>query len=60
MKETLVAVGIPAYKAQGTIFKTLASIAIQSISDKIKVYIAKDCPYDVYDEIVDCFRDMEI
>lgn len=36
MENKIIAVGIPAFKAQGTIFKTLASIAIQSISDKTK------------------------
>lgn len=62
MERKIIAVGIPAFKAQGTIFKTLASIAIQSISDKAKVYIADDCITDdnSYEDIIKCFPSLEI
>ena len=57
---TTLAIGIPAYKAQSTIFKTLASIAIQSIQPK--VYIADDCITDdnSYEDIIKCFPDLNI
>lgn len=34
---------IPAYKAQNTIERTLASIVMQSIVDKLTVTIVNDC-----------------
>ena len=34
---------IPAYNAQSTIDKTVASIAIQNISDELVVTIVNDC-----------------
>ena len=42
MKE--ITVVIPAYKAKETIKKTLASIAIQTISDAVEVIISADYP----------------
>ena len=47
---------IPAYKAQGTMFRTLSSIACQSIIDDIEVTIVNDCcPNGDYKEFVDLF-----
>lgn len=60
MEKKIIAVGIPAFKAHKTIYKTLASIAIQSISDKVKVYIANDNPGDDYDDIIKCFPNLDI
>lgn len=43
MKDTkLIDIIIPAYKAQNTIDKTVASIAIQNIADDIVVTIVND------------------
>lgn len=47
---------IPAYKAQSTIVKTLASIACQSIIDDVDVTIVNDCcPNGEYDAFVSMF-----
>jgi glycosyltransferase involved in cell wall biosynthesis len=46
---------IPAYHAQETIAKTLASIAMQTISDKANVFICNDAGGDNYAEIIDSF-----
>lgn len=60
MKE--IAVIIPTYKAHKTIERTLLSIALQSIKDKIKVYISVDADGEDYDYLYDYkrFFDMEI
>lgn len=43
---------IPAYNAKNTIFKTLASIALQTIKDNFKIYIINDASdYDYKEEI---------
>ena len=47
---------IPAYNAQSTIKRTLASIAMQSIKDKIKVTIVNDCSKKDYSEIIEIFK----
>ena len=47
---------IPAYNAQKTIKKTLASIAMQSIKDIIKVTIVNDCSKKDYSEIIEMFK----
>ena len=49
---------IPAYKAQNTIDKTVASIAIQNISDDLRVTIVNDCDGSDYQATVDRFKDM--
>lgn len=47
---------IPAYKAQGTILRTLSSIAEQTIIDDIEVTIVNDaCPNGDYQEFVKMF-----
>ena len=47
---------IPAYKAQGTILRTLSSIACQSIIDDLNVVIVNDCcPNGDYSEFVKMF-----
>lgn len=47
---------IPAYKAQGTILRTLSSIACQSILDDLEVTIVNDCcPNGDYKKYVDMF-----
>ena len=60
MEKKIIAVGIPAFKAHKTIYKTLASITIQSISDKVKVFIANDNPGDDYEDIIKCFPNLDI
>lgn len=47
---------IPAYKAQGTILKTLSSIACQTIVDDLEVTIVNDCcPNGSYEKYVKMF-----
>ena len=48
---------IPAYNAQSTIEKTLLSICMQSIKDKIKVYIIDDNSDETYDYLEEYFKD---
>lgn len=48
---------IPAYKAHKTIFKTLCSLAMQTVSDIIQVTIVNDCcPEGSYQSIIDQFK----
>ena len=48
---------IPAYKAQGTILRTLASIATQTILNDLEVVIVNDCcPNGDYQKFVDMFK----
>lgn len=58
MKELTVV--IPAYKAHKTIKKTLASIAIQTIADKVEVIIASDFPEDDYATIIKQFPELDV
>lgn len=58
MKE--LAVVIPAYKADKTIKKTLASISTQTISDKIEVIISCDDPQDDYTSFIKQFPELAI
>lgn len=58
MKE--IAVIIPTYKAHKTIERTLLSIAIQSIKDKIKVYLSVDADGENYDYLLDFKRYFDI
>ena len=55
-----ITVVIPAYKAHKTIKKTLASIALQTISDAVEVIIASDHPEDDYSSIIKQFPELEI
>lgn len=56
-----IAIGIPAYNAHSTIENALCSINIQSVRDKIKVYIANDEPEGKdYSDIIRKFPDIEI
>ena len=55
-----ITVVIPAYKADKTIKKTLDSIDIQTISDKVEVIIACDNPGDDYTTIINHFPNLEI
>lgn len=48
---------IPVYNAKKTLFKTLCSVALQTIKDKIIVYIIDDCSTDDYTEILNSFKD---
>lgn len=48
---------IPAYNAQNTIEKTLLSINMQTIKEKVKVYIINDNSLDNYDEIYNQFKE---
>lgn len=57
-KEKLIDVIIPAYKAQNTIDKTVASIAMQSVADEVVVTIVNDGDKGNYKKTVDRFKDM--
>ena len=46
---------IPAYNAHSTIYRTLASILIQTIKDDIHVCIVNDCSEKDYSEFVDYY-----
>ena len=47
---------IPAYKARDTLFRALASIAIQDVADLVLVTIVNDaCPDGSYQDIIDKF-----
>lgn len=50
---------IPCYNAVNTIFRALASIYMQTIKDKIRVYIVNDCDGLNYSDIISKF-DMSI
>lgn len=48
---------IPAYKAQGTIVRTVSSIAEQTIADDVEVTIVNDCcPNGDYSKVVKMFK----
>ena len=51
---------IPAYKAQKTIKKTLASIAIQTVADTVEVIISSDHPDDNYKSLISQFPELDI
>ena len=56
LKNNKIDVIIPAYKAQGTMFRTLSSIACQSIIEDVEVTIVNDCcPNGDYKQFVDLF-----
>ncbi len=48
---------IPAYNAHKTIRNTLLSICMQTLKDKISVYIIDDCSNKNYNEEVEMFKD---
>ena len=48
---------IPAYNAHNTIKKTLISVCMQTVKDKINVYIIDDCSNEDYKEIINIFKD---
>lgn len=48
---------IPAYNAHKYIKKALISISMQTISDKVNVYVVNDCSKKNYDEIIKIFKD---
>lgn len=48
---------IPAYNAHDTIMKTLISINLQTIKDKLNVYIIDDCSDFDYSKEIDLFSD---
>ena len=48
---------IPAYNSSDSIIGTLASIAIQRIKDKAKIYIIDDCSSDDYSKVLSLFED---
>ena len=48
---------IPAYNAHDTIMKTLISINLQNIKNKVNVYIIDDCSDVDYSREVDLFFD---
>ena len=49
---------IPAYNAHDTICETLSSLVMQSIKDKLNVYIVNDCSSKNYSKIVKKFSSM--
>ena len=51
---------IPAFRAHKTIKKTLASIAVQTISDRVEVIISCDDVEDDYTSIITQFPELEI
>ena len=62
MNKKLIAIGIPTYKAHSTLPRLLSSIAIQSIADKCKIYLANDEPSDkpLYTDIIKQFPSLDI
>lgn len=48
---------IPAYKAQDTIERTLCSIVMQSVANKVSIVIANDCDGIGYEKFVNQFKD---
>ena len=55
--EKLIDIIIPAYKAHKTLFKTLASIAAQTMSENLTVVVVNDCcPEGSYQDIIDHFK----
>jgi len=51
---------IPAYNAHDTIYKTLMSISLQVIKDKLKVYIIDDCSDKTYDYLKKDFKNLNL
>lgn len=56
--EKLIDVIIPAYKAQESIERTIASIAIQSIRDNLIITIVNDCDGGNYEKVVKRYSDI--
>ena len=56
--DKLIDIIIPAYKAQNTIDKTVASAAIQNIADQCIVTIVNDGDKNSYKKTIDRFKDM--
>lgn len=48
---------IPTYNAHDTIIRTLMSISMQTIKDKVKVYVVDDCSTISYEKEVEIFKD---
>ena len=59
-KEKVLTIGIPAYKAEGTLDRCLASIITQTWVDKVEVIVASDDPIYNYDRSVDKFESLNI
>lgn len=57
-KEKLIDIIIPAYKAQESIERTIASIVIQSMKDQVKVTIVNDCDSKDYSKIIKRYSDL--
>ena len=57
-KDKIIDIIIPAYKAQESIEKTIASIVIQSIKDLVKVTIVNDCDERDYSKIIKRYSDL--
>jgi len=49
---------IPAYNAQKSIERTIASIAIQSMKDELKVTIVNDCDGKDYSKVINRYKDL--
>ena len=47
---------IPCFNAYSTLDKTLQSIAVQSIKDRINVLLVDDCSEDKYDDYIDRYK----
>ena len=55
-----IAIGIPAYKANGHICDCIASIQIQTIKKNLSIIVAADHPEDDYSYLIDRFPDLDI
>lgn len=51
---------IPIYNAKNTLDLTLMSIRMQTILNKINIYLIDDCSEDNYDKIINNYNDMNI
>ena len=49
---------IPAYNAQKSIERTIASIAIQSMKDELKITIVNDCDGKDYSKVINRYKDL--
>lgn len=49
---------IPAYNAQNTIDRAVASVVIQNIVDDVKITIVNDCDGKDYQSVIDRFKDL--
>lgn len=51
---------IPIYNANKTLEQTIMSIKLQTLLNKIKIYLIDDCSSENYEELLDKYKDMDI